>query len=52
MASSTAAVNAATRPSCSRRKYGIATIAVPISAGASRAVKSVSPNSAYMLAVR
>src|SRR6187402_385662 len=39
MASSTAAVNAATRPSWSRRKYGIATIEVPISAGARRAVK-------------
>ena len=35
-----------------RQEAGIATIAVPISAGARRAVKSESPNSAYMLAVR
>ena len=52
IASSTAAVNAATRPSWRRRKYGIATIEVPISAGASRAVKSESPNSENMPPVR
>ena len=45
-------MKAATRPSWRRRKYGIATIEVPISAGARRAVKSESPNSEYMVAVR
>ena len=45
-------MKAATRPSWRRRKYGIATIAVPISAGASRAVTSESPKIEYMVAVR
>ena len=52
IASSTAAANAAIRPTWRRRKYGIATIAVPISAGASRAVKSDAPNTLKIPAVR
>ncbi len=45
IASSTPAAKAATRPSWPRSTNGSATIDVPISAGASRAVKSESPNS-------
>ena len=44
-ASATAAANAPTRPSWPRRSAGSGTSRVPISAGASRAVKSESPNS-------
>ena len=40
------------RPSCARSPYISATIEVPISAGARRAVKSESPNSVYIAAVR
>jgi hypothetical protein len=51
-ARSTAATNAATRPSWARSRYGIGTISVPISAGASRAVKFESPNTVYIAAVK
>ncbi len=44
--------NAPTRPICARSRYGSGTMIVPISAGASRALKSVSPNSPYIAAVR
>ena len=51
-ASRTAAANAAIRPSSSRSSQQQATMPVPISAGASRAVKSDAPNSRYISAVR
>ena len=44
--------NAAIRPISGRSAQHSGIIAAPISAGASRAVKSVSPNSTYISAVR
>ena len=52
IASSTPAAKAARRPSCARSGYISATIEVPISAGASRAVRSESPKIVYIAAVR
>jgi hypothetical protein len=51
-ASSAAVANAAPRPISRRNPKQSGIIAVPISAGASRAVKSESPNSTYIAAVR
>ena len=50
--SSAAMPNAAPRPISGRRPKQNGIIAVPISAGASRAVKSLSPKTMYISAVR